>query len=177
LAGKALTTTPGPGKPKRDPVADALAVGQLWRAKEILSGRVGSGVFDPELYERLGQVLLRMGDDLEAGRYLFLSGVRRAEYQASIDLYTQRHIKRRRRDLLATFPAAVRRLRWSDLPISVQEELVEAGVPRRANADLLWGLAHDRPKGAGGAGCTLAVLLLLGLGLLASVVVVYFFES
>lgn len=44
-------------------------------------GSVGSGSFDPVLYEQLGQALLRMGDDVQAGRFLFLSGVRRPEYR------------------------------------------------------------------------------------------------
>ncbi len=60
---------------RSDAVAEALATGKLWRAKEILSGRIASQPFSPELYEQLGALLLRMGDDLAAGKFLLLSGV------------------------------------------------------------------------------------------------------
>jgi len=51
-------------KAKTDKLAHALAAGQLWRAKEILTGRIGSGRYQPDLCEQLGLLLLRMGDDL-----------------------------------------------------------------------------------------------------------------
>jgi hypothetical protein len=45
-------------------VARAIESGQLWRAKEILSGRVGTSPFDAKLYEQFGALLLRMGDEV-----------------------------------------------------------------------------------------------------------------
>ena len=50
-----------PLEPVFEPDA-ALAEGKLWRAKEILQGNLGTRGYDLELYERLGQVLLEMGD-------------------------------------------------------------------------------------------------------------------
>ena len=47
---------------KSDVVADALAAGKLWRAKEILSGRIASQPYSPALYEQFGALLLRIGD-------------------------------------------------------------------------------------------------------------------
>ena len=55
-------------------VARAIESGQLWRAKEILGGRVGTLPFDAELYEQFGALLLRMGDDVQAGRKVAPSG-------------------------------------------------------------------------------------------------------
>src|SRR5207244_2839830 len=57
-------------------VDDALARGELWRAKEILRGRVASSHFDPVLFERYGEVLLAAADLFEAGKFLFLSPFR-----------------------------------------------------------------------------------------------------
>lgn len=79
-----------------------LAQGRLWRAKEVLQGAISNG-YDRELFERLGLVLLRMGDLCEAGRYLFLSGRREAAYQESIGLFLSRH-QRNPRALFAAFP-------------------------------------------------------------------------
>jgi hypothetical protein len=42
-------------------VAQAIDSGRLWRAKEILSGRIGTLPFNAELYEQFGALLLRMG--------------------------------------------------------------------------------------------------------------------
>src|SRR5687768_18434738 len=42
--------------------------GNLWRAKEILQGAIGSESYDVQLFEMLGTVFLRMGDLPEAGR-------------------------------------------------------------------------------------------------------------
>jgi hypothetical protein len=56
-------------------VDDALGRGALWRAKEILRGRVASSQYDPVLFERYGAVLLEAADLFEAGKFLFLSGV------------------------------------------------------------------------------------------------------
>ena len=64
-----------------------LAAGRLWRAKEILRGRIAGGAVAPAVLERYGQLLEQTGDRLEAGKYLFLSGVRRSEYKPAIDVF------------------------------------------------------------------------------------------
>jgi hypothetical protein len=46
----------------------------LWKAKEILQGNLKRLGYDKKLYEMNGQLLDRLGDRIEAGRYLFLSG-------------------------------------------------------------------------------------------------------
>ena len=55
-----------------------MSNGNLWRAKEILH--------KSEIYEKLGNVLLQMSDLAEAGKYLFLSGVRKPEYEKAIKI-------------------------------------------------------------------------------------------
>lgn len=78
-------------EPAADRVAEALAAGELWRAKEILRGRLRSREFDPGLCEQLGVVLLRMEDRFEAGKFLLLSGQRRPEYEHAIQLFFRRY--------------------------------------------------------------------------------------
>ena len=73
----------------------AIQEGQLWRAKEILSGNIGIREFEPELYQHYGELLLKIGDLIEAGKYLFLSGVRKPEYNESINLYVKKHTKKK----------------------------------------------------------------------------------
>lgn len=105
----------------------AWSEGKLWRAKEILQGRVASQPFDPRIMEEYGSVLLEMGDDLEAGRYLFLSGARAPEYEAPIALYLSRFASSTAIHLHASFPAEARKVRIEELPASVAEELRARG--------------------------------------------------
>src|SRR5690242_2689152 len=74
-------------------VEAALAKGQLWRAKEICHGAIRNEPYDPALYECYGQVLISSGDLADAGKYLFLSGRRKPEYQEAIALYLRRNMK------------------------------------------------------------------------------------
>lgn len=68
-----------------------IRAGRLWRAKEMVQGALAKPEFDPDLLEKYGQILLAMGDDLEAGRYLFASGRRRPDYRRAIDLFASRY--------------------------------------------------------------------------------------
>ena len=71
-------------------VDEAVRRGEIWRAKEILRGSIRSRGYDTELYERYGRLLLDLQETLEAGKYLLLSGMRRPEYEASIELCLSR---------------------------------------------------------------------------------------
>ena len=53
-------------------VKTALRIGELWRAKEILQGRIAGSSFDTDLYEQYGAVLLQTADLMAAGKYLYL---------------------------------------------------------------------------------------------------------
>ncbi|HJX27714.1 MAG TPA: hypothetical protein VJ885_07345 [Thermoanaerobaculia bacterium] len=112
-----------------DHVRAALDRGELWRAKEILQGRIGGGPYDPLLYEQYGAVLLEMRDLREAGKYLFLGGSWRPEYQPAIALFLDRH--RGGRSLLGTFPARSREIPRDRFPEPVRAELIARGVPEQ----------------------------------------------
>ncbi|GJL65952.1 MAG: hypothetical protein NPIRA05_09230 [Nitrospirales bacterium] len=105
----------------------ALNEGTLWRAKEILQGNISSHGYDSKIFEYYGQVLLRMGDDIEAGKYLFLSGARDKEYLEPINKFLNRFRNTTISDLQSNFPRSVRRIQLKELPSVVIECLREKG--------------------------------------------------
>jgi hypothetical protein len=94
----------------------------------LLRGAIGSGRIDAPVLERYGQVLDSVGDRIEAGKYLFLSGARRPEYEASIRLFLSRHSRGGPKSLVAQFPTRVRRRPMNELPAGVTAELADLGV-------------------------------------------------
>ena len=111
-------------------IDDEVAAGRLWRAKEIVRGRIGNTWPNSAVVERYGQILLRMGDDVEAGKYLWLSGVRRAEYEQAIALFLRRHTRQGREILLAQIPKSFRRIPFNELPLEIRNELTAYGIRR-----------------------------------------------
>ena len=128
--------------PSRDDVltrVDAeLTAGRAWRAKEIIRGAIAGGKAEPAILECYGRLLERLGERVEAGKYLFLSGIRNPEYEESIALFKARHAKRTGKDLVSQFPAGIRRQEFHALPLILQNELAAMGIaadlfgPRRA---------------------------------------------
>ncbi len=108
-------------------VDDAILAGKLWRAKEIMQGRLGSSGYSPALYEKYGQVLLLMGDLIEAGKYLFISGQRESGYSVAIELFLARNAKQGWARLKSAFPRRVRNLPIDEFPEQVQLELSNLG--------------------------------------------------
>ena len=144
-------------------VREALDAGKLWRAKEILRGRIGSLPFTPDLYEQYGVVLLAMQDELQAGKYLFLSGRRRAEYDNAIDIYLTRHGTRGGAALASSFPSRAQALPIDALPANVRDALVERGLSvKKAAKSLARAAVPVRTKLTSiaiGTGCILAIVL------------------
>jgi hypothetical protein len=156
-------------------VEAALNAGELWKARDLLRGRIGSSPYSPDLYEQLGVVLLRMGDVPEAGKYLFLSGRREPDYEAAINLYLQRHGRHGWRQLVGSFPSSARRAQLDVLPTAVLTALEQRG---RFTGSLVERLTHraTRAKAAGCAwGCALRLLALIAAGLAVAWFIVHFF--
>jgi hypothetical protein len=138
---------------------------------------MGTDPFDPKTAEQLGALLLKMGDDIQAGRYLFVSGVRRPEYQASIDMFRRRQSRAGWRSLLGALPGTVKRCVWSEIPAVVRLELHQAGVPQRPASETLKGTLSTTSAGRlAWLGCLVVLAILVGIGLLVSVVIVQFYD-
>jgi len=123
------TSTPKPKRPFPSHVQAALSNGELWRAKEILQGTIATSKYDPLLFEQYGLVLLQMGDLVEAGKYLFLSGQAKEEYAESVALYLKRFGRRDWQTLVSSFPKRVRNIKTELLPEVVREELKRLEIP------------------------------------------------
>lgn len=111
-------------------VDEAIERGETWRAKEILRGNVGSGSYDSQLYERYGKLLLDLGELVEAGKYLFLSGRRHPEYDEAIAVYLSRHPESRPELLFRSFPSGARFRELHRYPLEVRRVLEERGLPQ-----------------------------------------------
>ena len=159
---------------KPDKVQTALSEGNLARAREILSGRLKSAAFGVSLYEQFGVVLLRMGDLSEAGKYLFLSGVRRPEYDEAIVLFVRRYSRAGWQYLVQSFPRRVKRGTWAALPRNVRAELQAAGVPPQNDSQYIFKTlqAYAGRQLSGWQWLRLGLAILLA-GLIVSVVVAY----
>lgn len=103
--------------------------GNLWRAKEILQGAIRSESYEVQLFEMLGTVFLRMGDLPEAGRFLFLSGVRQPEYLEAIEFFLYRQRQKEPHDFLHHLPRNARLKAVSDYPAEVARAFRELGFP------------------------------------------------
>lgn len=110
-----------------DKAQHELEQGNLWRAKEILQGAVRSDGYDVQLFEMMGTVLLRMGDLPEAGRFLFLSGVRRAEYLEAIEIFLSKHRRKKPEEFFHVLPRRARLKTVSEYPAEVAQVLREIG--------------------------------------------------
>ena len=114
----------------QDRVEEALSNGKIWRALEILQGRIGSLPYDPECLEMYGKVLLQMGDKLKAGRFLFASGTESLEYKEAIDLFLQQNKATIGFDLWLLLPKSLRKVQLEKLPHKVQIELSIRGLKK-----------------------------------------------
>ena len=113
-------------------VDEAVERGEAWRAKEMLRGNIASGSYDSDLYERYGLLLIELGELVEAGKYLFLSGRRSPRYARAIEVYLARHPADRPEVLYHSFPSAARFSEYelSRYPLEVRRTLQERGLPQ-----------------------------------------------
>ncbi len=109
----------------------AVEEGEVWRAKEILRGTIGTQGYDLDLYEQYGELLLQTGELVEAGKYLFLSGRREPEYERAITTYLSRFTRRDSKHLFQTFPKAARLESIDDYPPEVAEALERLRLPQK----------------------------------------------
>jgi tetratricopeptide (TPR) repeat protein len=102
--------------------------GRLWRAREILENSLGHSGYKAKIYEKLGTVLLEMKDLAQAGKYLFLSGVSKPEYEEAVGIFFQNY-ENKPHNLFRSFPRSAKLTKISEYPKSVADKLRELGLP------------------------------------------------
>lgn len=105
-----------------------LYAGEHWKAKEKLQGQLAQPGYDSALFEKYGYVLLKMNDKLEAGKYLFLSGIRNQEYAESIQLYLNRYAGKDSNYFFHTFPKKAQHAPFTDYPPQVLSDLEKLDI-------------------------------------------------
>ena len=102
------------------------AAGRPWRAKEILQGHIAASPYSPLLYGEYGALLLELGDAVEAGKYLLLSGSESPDHRMAIDLFLARHGSDPSQ-LHGRFPSAAKGLSIEAYPESVRRIFASRG--------------------------------------------------
>jgi hypothetical protein len=123
-------------KPLLERVEAEIVAGRRWRAKEIIRGNLALQWPDSAVVERYGQMLLEADEQVEAGKYLFLSGVRKPEYTDAIALFLRRCGRGGTRTLTSKLPSTFRRLQINEMPEALQRELRDMGVQASAFGEL-----------------------------------------
>lgn len=114
----------------------AIERGENWRAKEILRGNIGLHGYDVDLFERYGRFLLDLGEAMEAGKYLFLSGRRLPEYEPVISGYLSRFSQKRPEHLYFSFPVSARLSDIDKYPDEVRRTLEGLDFPLKLDGRL-----------------------------------------
>ena len=154
---------------------EETAAGRPWRAKEILGGAVRSFSLDVRLLEAYGRLLDRLGDRVEAGKYVFLSGVRGPDVDEAIQLFISRHGKGHLNNLVARFPRLVRSLGVSQLPPVVEADLKALGLPESFPRDQPIQQVVEPPgwrQSLSMLGCAVVSIVLLVASIVGLVVIV-----
>jgi len=130
------------GKPnvhKLERARQLLDRGEAADALPMLAGSAYGAGYDTYYFELFGRALLECGHAENAGRFLFLCGVRRREYVRPIEWFlTRHHDPRNFRQLQSQFPMRVR-VFWHlrQFPPLVAKELRDLGWPEDTQAAIV----------------------------------------
>jgi hypothetical protein len=114
----------------RRQVAAELGLGRVWRARDLLQTLLT--VYDPELFEEYGRILLNMKDIKEGGKWVFLSGRRCPAYAEAIATFLEWHGREGGQRLYDSFPCCARLGGPCRYPVALAAELAALGIPEDA---------------------------------------------
>ena len=166
-----------PEQVKRD-AEQAIARGDLEKARDMLKFAVQRSWYDQDLYEMYGRALLHTGDLVQAGKWLFLSGRRAVAYNQAIDQYLARYAKAGGLKLYRSFPSAARLGKPDNYPPPLNEELRTLGVPD--DAPPAYGTPADRSRFAtslAGIGCVTGFFFMLASLIVGAVTIVQWIKN
>jgi hypothetical protein len=128
-----------PKKIKIDRAKAFLAASDPVAALRILAGSGGTYGYDVDFYELFGCVLLRCGEIDNAGRFLFLSGVRKPEYEAAIKSFLSKSSDPKNFRQLQSRLTKTARVMWKlkQFPPTVALELRALGWPEDTQAAIV----------------------------------------
>lgn len=116
---------------------EEVAANRLWRAREILGSSISTYGYSREIYQALGEVLLKMGDELEAVKCFLLSVDNPNQPQMdAIKLFLTRCSPHDYKSVSARFPACARIESRDDYPKFLRRHLAEIGAPEKLRNEL-----------------------------------------
>lgn len=111
---------------KLKPIIEAK---QYWKAKQILRSRIKNiDHYNPELFGLYGEILAKMHDDMEAGKYFFLSNLRGPDYDDKIELFISRYKNTKKKkyiSLSCQFPKIARYRNIKDFPEPIKSDILK----------------------------------------------------
>ncbi len=147
--------------------------GNLGRAREVIDGHLANSGYNTEILEQYGNILLLMGDKVNAGKYLFLSDKRNDYYSESINLFLKRYGKNGYKNLLHSFPKYIKRLELSQFPDNIRQTLIDDGMPCNIKMNkAVKNLRNPTSNYLMTTGCLIVILIVLiifGIGLFHSI--------
>lgn len=122
--------------------------GRLWRAKEILASSLSAYGYSREIYLAYANVLVQLGDHLDAGRFYLLSVDEPDDQQRPlVVLFLKRHQKDDWMRLLRRFPKPAQLSERSKYPAYLRNYLETLNAPTNLYQEQLNAtLAYDRPN-------------------------------
>ncbi len=125
-----------------------LTDGRLWRAKEILASSLAAYGYSREIYLAYANVLVQLGDQLEAGRFFLLSVDNPDDQQRQlVELFLKRYQKDDWMRLLLRFPKPARLSERSKYPNYLRNYLETLQAPSILDQEQLKStLAYDPPN-------------------------------
>jgi hypothetical protein len=112
---------------------------EYWKAKQILRSRIkNSDRYNPELFGLYGKVLAKMQDDMEAGKYFFLSNLRGPDYDDKIRLFLARYTNTKNKrcvSLTCQFPGIARYRKIEDFPEPTRSDIIKLGLKPDASPE------------------------------------------
>lgn len=124
---------------KRERARVLLDCGASVAALRLLAGSCYGTGYDVDYLELMGRALLECGQVENAGRFFFLSGVRRSDYEAAIAKFLNKHNDPNNfRQLQSSFPKRAQVL-WNlkQFPPIVASELRSLGWPEDIQAAIV----------------------------------------
>ncbi len=122
---------------KNKEIQTEIDQGRVWRAKDFLRQKIRHSEYDETLFSAYADVLSMMHDDLEAGKYYFLSGLRSANQKKKIEIFFERHNYSKLMQLTSQFPYSAQFKRIDDFPNQqVAEDLKLLGLSEPTAAEI-----------------------------------------